>query len=84
MFFGEFNTDSLNLFVSYWYHPPKRWKSMAYGQQVNMEIMRRFDAEGIRLAPPDTTTRWVQENGQADTPLLLATRPDLDLSLATG
>jgi small-conductance mechanosensitive channel len=66
VFFDEFNTDSLNQFVSCWYHPPKRWKSMAYDQQVNMEIMRRFDAGGIRLAPaPNTTTRRVQENGQA-------------------
>ncbi len=69
VFFDEFNTDSLNLFVSYWYHPPKRWKSLAYDQQVNMQIMRRFDAEGIRLAPPSSMTRWIQENGQADTPL---------------
>ena len=44
---------------------------MAYDQQVNMEIiMRRFDAEGIRLAPPNTTKRWIQENGQADIPPL--------------
>ena len=41
---------------------------MAYDQQVNMEIMRRFDAGGIRLAPPNTTKRWIQENGQADAP----------------
>jgi MscS family membrane protein len=67
VFFDEFNTDSLNLFVSYWYHPPKRWQSLAYDQQVNMQIMRRFDAEGIRLAPPSSMTRWIQENGQADT-----------------
>ena len=68
VFFDEFNTDSLNLFVSYWYHPPKRWQSLAYDQQVNMQIMRRFDAEGIRLAPPSSTTRWIQDNGQVDTP----------------
>ncbi len=67
VFFDEFNTDSLNLFVSYWYHPPRRWKALAYDQQVNMQIMRRFEAEGIRLAPPSTTTRWIQENGQLDT-----------------
>jgi MscS family membrane protein len=68
VFFDEFNTDSLNLLVSYWYHPPKRWESLAYDQQVNMEILRRFDAANIHLAPPNTTTRWVQDNGQVDTP----------------
>jgi len=67
VFFDEFNTDSLNLFISYWYHPPKRWQSLAYDQQVNMQIMRRFDAEGIHLALPSSTMRWIQENGQANT-----------------
>ncbi len=68
VFFDEFNTDSLNLFVSYWYHPPKRWRSLAFDQRVNMQIMRRFDAEGIRLAPPSTTTRLIRENEQSNTP----------------
>ena len=68
VFFDEFNTDSLNLFVSYWYHPPKRWRSLAFDQRVNMQIMRRFDAEGIRLAPPSTTTRLIRENEQSKTP----------------
>jgi MscS family membrane protein len=55
VFFDEFNPDSLNLFVSYWYHPPKRWQSLQYDEQVNLEIVRRFAAEGIRLALPAST-----------------------------
>ena len=56
VFFDEFNPDSLNIFVSYWYHPPKRWQAMQFAQQINMEIMRRFADEGIKLALPSTKT----------------------------
>jgi len=68
VFFDEFNTDSLNLLVSYWYHPPRRWKALAYDQQVNLEILRRFDSEGIRLAPPSSTTRLVQDSAPLSAP----------------
>ena len=56
VFFSEFNPDSLNVFVSYWYHPPKRWESLAFDERVNLEILRRFAAEGIRLAVPTSRT----------------------------
>ncbi len=62
IFFDEFNPDSLNILVSYWYHPPKRWESLAFDEQVNMAIMRSFAAEGIRLVPPASTTRLVRDN----------------------
>lgn len=65
VFFNEFNPDSLNIFVSYWYHPPKRWKAMAFDQKVNREIMRRFSAEGIRLALPASRTYLNREEAQA-------------------
>ena len=52
VFFDGFNPDSLYIFVSCWYHPPRRWKAMAFDEKVNREIMRRFGEEGIRLALP--------------------------------
>ncbi len=65
VFFDEFNPDSLNIYVSYWYHPPSRWKAMQFDEQVNMEIMRRFSDEGIKLALPSSRTYFSQEDGQA-------------------
>jgi MscS family membrane protein len=65
VFFDVFNPDSLNIQVSYWYHPPKRWESLAYDERVNLEILRRFEAEDIRLAPPSSTTRLTQDAQQA-------------------
>lgn len=64
VFFDEFNADSLNIFVSYWYHPPRRWKALQFSEQVNLEIMRRFSAAGIRFAFPTSTTYLTQEDGQ--------------------
>jgi MscS family membrane protein len=62
VFFDEFNPDSLNILVSYWYHPPKRWEALQFDEQVNMTIMRRFADEGIRLVPPASTTRLVRDD----------------------
>lgn len=68
IFFDEFNPDSLNILVSYWYHPPKRWEALAFDEQVNMTIMRRFAAEGIRLVPPASTTRLIKDSTQPAPP----------------
>ena len=59
VFFSEINPDSLNIFVMYWFHPPKRWKFFEFNQWVNFEILRRFAAEDIEFAYPTTTTRLV-------------------------
>ena len=76
VFFDEFNPDSLNIQLSYWYHPPKRWKSLAFDERVNLEIVRRFAAEGIEFAFPTSTTYVTQKDGKSlqlsingDTPL---------------
>ena len=65
VFFDEFNPDSLNVYISYWYHPPRRWKALQFDEQVNMEIMRRFSEENIKLALPSSRTYFSQEDGQA-------------------
>jgi MscS family membrane protein len=65
VFFDEFNPDSLNIMVSYWYHPPRRWKALAFDEQVNLEIMRRFATDGIRLACPTSRTLLSQDQGQS-------------------
>jgi len=64
VFFDEFNPDSLNIFVSYWYHPPKRWKALQFDEKVNLEIMRRFAEQGIKLALPASKTYLSREEKQ--------------------
>jgi MscS family membrane protein len=55
VYFNELNSDSLNIYVSYWYHPPDYWAYMEHAHQVNLQIMHRFNAEGIKFAFPTQT-----------------------------
>ncbi len=52
VFFSDFNDWSLNLLMIYWYHPPEYWDFMAFTERVNMQILERFNAEGIEFAFP--------------------------------
>jgi MscS family membrane protein len=64
VYFTEFNPDSLNISMMYWYHPGKLWKSRAFSQKVNVKIMQEFGKEGIKFAYPTTTTYLAQEDDQ--------------------
>jgi len=55
VFFNEFNSDSLNILVIYWYHPPEYWDFMRFSEKVNIEILNRFNSEGIDFAFPTQT-----------------------------
>ena len=55
VFFNDLNADSLNLLVVYWFHPPEIWQSVEFAHGINMQIMERFNAEGIDFAFPSQT-----------------------------
>ncbi len=62
--FNEFNPDSLNILVLYWYHPPDYWSFLAFSQRINLQIMREFKKGGIRFAFPTSTTYLTQDDDQ--------------------
>ena len=64
VYFNEFNADSLNIVVYYWYHPPNLEKFLAFSEKVNLKIMRAFEKEGIEFAFPTTTNYLTQAEGQ--------------------
>ena len=55
VFFNGFNDWSLNIMVIAWYHPPDYWAYQAWLQKTCLEIMNRFQAEGIEFAFPSRT-----------------------------
>jgi MscS family membrane protein len=55
VYFNEFNADSLNLIMLYWYHPPDYWAYMEFTDRVNQEILERFNDAGIEFAFPTQT-----------------------------
>ena len=61
VYFNEFNRDSLNIIILYWYHPPDYWGFLAFNQRVNTQIMKGFEAEGIKFAFPTITNYLAQD-----------------------
>ena len=61
VFLNDFNRDSLNIRMIYWFHPPNYWDFLAFSQKVNVEIMERFAAEEIAFALPTSATIMSQD-----------------------
>jgi MscS family membrane protein len=76
VYFNEFNPSSLNLMVIYWYHPADYWGFVEFSQKVNLQIMERFEEEGIRFALPATTTHLSQDD---DRPLKVSLGSNSDV-----
>ena len=55
VYFSDFNDWSLNIYMSYWVKPPDYWKYQEVNERVNLEMMKRFEAEGIEFAFPSQT-----------------------------
>lgn len=64
VFFNELNSDSLNIIVMYWYHPPDYWSYMKFTEGFNKEIFHRFNEEGIDFAFPTQTVYLAGDNSR--------------------
>ena len=62
VYFNEFNHDSFNIRVIYWYHPPNYWDFLAFSEKLNLKIMRRFEEEGIQFSLPFRMTYTTRES----------------------
>ena len=52
VYFNDLKHDCLNILVSYWYHPAEYWDYLEHAHWINLQIMERFNAEGIEFALP--------------------------------
>jgi len=68
VFFNDFNDWSLNLLVLYWYSPPDYWAFMAFSERFNMQLLERFNAEGIDFAFPSQTLYHENLSGSSCSP----------------
>jgi len=61
VYFNDFNDWSLNIYICYWVKPADYWLYHAVNERVNLEIMKRFEAEQIEFAFP-TQTLYVKKD----------------------
>lgn len=55
VYFTEFTDWALSIYMSYWVKPPDYWLYHEVNEKINLEIMKRFDAENIEFAFPSQT-----------------------------
>lgn len=60
--FNEFNADSLNILVIYWYHPAAYWDYLAFTERLNLQIFEEFEKAGIEFAFPTQTIHLAGNN----------------------
>jgi potassium-dependent mechanosensitive channel len=53
--FNEYNADSLNILVVYWYAPPNFWDYLLHSERVNLRILEEFERLGVEFAFPTQT-----------------------------
>jgi MscS family membrane protein len=55
----------LNILLIYWYHPPDYWAYLEHATWVSLQIMERFNAEGIDFAFPTQTLHLAGDDKRA-------------------
>jgi len=63
--FTDFNAVSLGISVTYWYTPPEWEGYLQFSHDFNMELLKRFNDEGIEFAFP-TQTLYLHEAGTSE------------------
>lgn len=56
VYFNDFNPDSFNIRIIYWYHPPNYWDFLEFSQKLNLEIFRAFEDQKIQFSLPSRIT----------------------------
>jgi MscS family membrane protein len=62
VYFNGFNDWSLNIMMIAWYHPANYWDMQEFQQRTCLEILRRFNAEGIDFAFPTKTVHLANDD----------------------
>ena len=52
VFFDEFNDDSFNIKIFYWFNPPEYWDFLAFSEKLNLTIFQAFEEQGVQFSQP--------------------------------
>jgi MscS family membrane protein len=63
VFLRDMNESSIGIVMIYWYHPANYWDYLAFSEKVNLDIMEKLEAEGIRFAAPALTVHTASDRG---------------------
>jgi MscS family membrane protein len=55
VYFNDYNAESLNILVVYWYVPPAYWDYLEHAQRLNLRVFEEFEKAGIEFAFPTQT-----------------------------
>jgi MscS family membrane protein len=64
VFFDEFGPEVFRIRFIYWYSPPNIWDFKAFGERLNFEVFRAFEAEGIQFSLPFRHSFWKRDAQQ--------------------
>jgi MscS family membrane protein len=56
VYFDEFNADSFNIRIFYWYHPPNYWDFLEFSEKINVKICRAFEEQEVSFTMPTRIT----------------------------
>lgn len=66
VYFNDYNPESLNILVVYWYAPSDDWWAyLEHCERVNYRIMEEFDRLGVEFAFPSRTVYLVNQESSA-------------------
>ncbi len=75
VYFFDFTPGAFVIRVIYWYNPPKYWDFLAFGEKVNFEIFRAFEAQGINFSLPTRVTYTTSRSEPSPLEVRLAEQP---------
>jgi potassium-dependent mechanosensitive channel len=63
VFFNDYNAESLNILVLYWYAPTDWWAYVEHSERINYRIMEEFERLGVEFAFPSRTLYVKHQEG---------------------
>ncbi len=73
--FTEFNPDSFNIQVIYWFTPAELAASQKCAEDINLKIMKTFEEHGIQFSLPFRHTYWKHDAEQGPLDVILQDAP---------